>query len=622
MKWWLLNDKLKKMDIIATYFIKDLLLFYKIAIGSDFVKLFRRFLILFFAAIMVFQNNMFGVSAGINANPKINKPDTINHEIIPIIKAPSNLTSSSPEIGKVVLHWTDNSSNESGFNIERKSSSDDSFFQIDYVGANVTSYEQSELSTYAVFPGEDYYYRVKAFNSSTSSSYSNESYVQVMNNMASPSAPAALRAKAMWDMGHWVLRLFWVDTSDNEDKFVVQKETAAGGFTVLKELPANTVKYDQNALDLERNVKLTYRVVAYNAGGAGVSNTVDITLPDGSPATPAFNQPLGQGSTSILLSWTDNSDNEDYFRIDRGGVESPLWHTWSVAQNYVVPANQTSYLVTGLTPRSRHHFELYAVNAYGNIYYSSLDTYTGPPAPTSLAVHSVSPNENKITWTSNSCTGFSIERKKAGEAYTELATVGGSSREYSDPLALPGTQYFYRVRSWENLNPYNACQKCYSDYSNEMSITTPGQNTSNIVGNPGISGNQIKRPSVTFTLGQNQYQVNGQTLPMDTAPISHEGRTMLPIRYLTEPLGAELGWDAVTQKVSISLNGKTIELKIGENTALVNGKSTMIDLDNPAVVPMISSGRTLLPLSFISENLGCKVQWNPTAQSVSLVSAE
>lgn len=583
---------------------------------------FRRLSILFFATIIVFQYNMFSVSAGqtIVANPQLIKPDTINPGIIQSLKAPSNLSASSPEIGKVALQWTDNSSNESGFTIERKSGSDDSYFPIDNVGANVTSYEQTELSTYAVFPGEDYYYRVKAYNSSTSSSYSNESYVQVKNNIASPSAPAALRAKAMWDMGHWVLRLFWADTSNNEDKFVVQKKTEAGGFQVLKELPANTVKYDQNAFDLEANVKFIYRVIAYNAGGAGVSNTVDITLPDGSPATPDFNQPLGQGSTSILLNWTDNSDNEDYFRIDRGGVESPIWHTWSVAENYVVPANQTSYHVTGLSPRSRCHFDLYAVNAYGNIYYSSIDAYTGPPAPTSLAVHSVSPNENKITWISDNYTGFSIERKSAGGAYTELATVGGSSREYSDALAMPGTQYFYRVRSWENLNPYNAYQKCYSDYSNEFGITTPGQNTSNIVGNSGVSGNQIKRPSLTFTLGQNQYQVNGQTLQMEAAPISQEGRTMLPIRYITEPLGAVLGWDAATQKVSISLNGKTIELKIGENTALVNGKATMIDPDNPAVVPIISGGRTLLPLSFICENLGYQVQWNPTTQSASLIS--
>ena len=99
---------------------------------------------------------------------------------------------------------------------------------------------------------------------------------------------------------------------------------------------------------------------------------------------------------------------------------------------------------------------------------------------------------------------------------------------------------------------------------------------------------------------------------MDTAPVIVESRTFLPIRYVVEALGAEIERSAPYQKVTITFGEKTIELWIGNNSATVNGDYVYIDPGNPNVVPFIQDpGRTMMPLRFISETLGCKVDWFP-----------
>lgn len=558
----------------------------------------------------------------ISSNPAIRNQDIhIKNQTIPLL-SPTNLTAESTEIGMIVLHWTDNSAGESGFTIERKQSSDDTYFPIDNVAANVSTYEQTELSTYAVFPGEDYYYRVKAYNSNGSSGYSNEAYIMVKANIPSPSAPAALRAKGMMVNGRLTVRLFWGDTANNEDKYVVQRSKTGGGYVVAGELPANSYKFEEPA-DLERNVKYTYRVIAYNGGGAGLSNTTDVTLPASLPSTPIFSVTQQSGSSKLHLSWSDNSNNEDGFRLTRWGDNPMNLFTGETPpdKEYVLDPNTTSLEITELTPFREYSFRIVAYNALGESIPATISYITGPYAPESLSVSAVSPTEIKVAWVKSiygTINGFSIERKKSGSAYAEIATVEADVLSYSDPLLAPGTLYFYRARTWYQ----GSYGKYYwSDYSNEMGMTTPGQNTTNLQNNQGELNNGLK--VIKFTLGQNNYQVNGQTLPIETAPVSLEGRTMLPVKYLTDPLKANLAWAGGEQKVTITLDGKVIELFIGKNTALVNGQTVLIDPQNPSVVPIVSAeGRTLMPIGFISQNLGCQVEWNSQTQTASLSYAE
>ncbi|HPP44067.1 MAG TPA: copper amine oxidase N-terminal domain-containing protein [Caldisericia bacterium] len=105
---------------------------------------------------------------------------------------------------------------------------------------------------------------------------------------------------------------------------------------------------------------------------------------------------------------------------------------------------------------------------------------------------------------------------------------------------------------------------------------------------------------------------------MDVPPIIIEGRTLLPIRWVAEPLGAEVGWDGVERKVTVSLGDIHIELWIGKSIAKINGVNKAIDPDNPKVVPIIKNGRTMLPVRFVAENLGCEVGWDAYTKTVTI----
>jgi photosystem II stability/assembly factor-like uncharacterized protein len=123
---------------------------------------------------------------------------------------------------------------------------------------------------------------------------------------------------------------------------------------------------------------------------------------------------------------------------------------------------------------------------------------------------------------------------------------------------------------------------------------------------------------ITLQIGSTTFTVNGSSRPLDSPPIIKNGRTLLPIRPVVEALGGSVSWDGNERKVNISLSSTTIELWIGKNTARVNGITKPIDSSNSKVVPEIINGRMMLPLRFVTENLGCQLQWDPNTQTITI----
>ncbi|MCR4435472.1 MAG: glycosyl hydrolase family 18 protein [Clostridiales bacterium] len=100
--------------------------------------------------------------------------------------------------------------------------------------------------------------------------------------------------------------------------------------------------------------------------------------------------------------------------------------------------------------------------------------------------------------------------------------------------------------------------------------------------------------------------VNGERVYTDTPAEIRNDRTLVPVRGIFEKMGADVQWDESTQKVSVSYKTKTIKLQIGNTTAVINNVAAKMD-----VAPVISNNRTLIPLRFISENIGMLVRWAP-----------
>jgi hypothetical protein len=121
---------------------------------------------------------------------------------------------------------------------------------------------------------------------------------------------------------------------------------------------------------------------------------------------------------------------------------------------------------------------------------------------------------------------------------------------------------------------------------------------------------------IELQIGKPQFKVNNQTKILDAPPIIKNSRTLLPIRAVVEAMGGQVEWDPADRRVDITYEGKSINLWIGKNKAKVNGQEVMIDPSNPNVVPEITNSRTMVPLRFVAESLGCHVEWLPNTKSI------
>jgi len=107
--------------------------------------------------------------------------------------------------------------------------------------------------------------------------------------------------------------------------------------------------------------------------------------------------------------------------------------------------------------------------------------------------------------------------------------------------------------------------------------------------------------------------VNGNRVNFpDAEPfIDDNGRTQVPVRFVSEALGAEVGWEGSTKTVTISQGDKEIKIVIGKKDYTINGEKSLMDTE-----ALLKEDRTFVPVRFVSEGLGAKVDWDPAVRTV------
>jgi len=111
--------------------------------------------------------------------------------------------------------------------------------------------------------------------------------------------------------------------------------------------------------------------------------------------------------------------------------------------------------------------------------------------------------------------------------------------------------------------------------------------------------------------------VDGSRLDFDQNPETRNNRVLVPLRKIFEALGAKIEWNQATQTITATKGGTTVKLTIGSVNAYVNG--VLVKLDQP---PIVLNGRTLVPVRFIGEALGAKVEWDGENYTVHIISKE
>jgi len=99
--------------------------------------------------------------------------------------------------------------------------------------------------------------------------------------------------------------------------------------------------------------------------------------------------------------------------------------------------------------------------------------------------------------------------------------------------------------------------------------------------------------------------IDGVVQKFDQSAIIKNGSTLVPLRGVFEGLGAKVEWNNATQTVTGTKGSTVIKLTVGKSTATVNGK--IVTLSAKAE---IINGSTMVPLRFIAEALGAKVEWD------------
>ena len=175
-------------------------------------------------------------------------------------------------------------------------------------------------------------------------------------------------------------------------------------------------------------------------------------------------------SSQINLSWTDNANNENGFKVEQSTDGTTF------TQIAMLGSNSVSFSVTGLTASTTYTYRVVSFNDAGNSSFSntaSATTSAAPPAlpaaPSALTATAVSSTRINLAWTDNSGneSGFKIERCKNPNCtnFAQIAQVGASVTTFADTSVSKNTSYSYRVRA------FNAGGN--SSYSNTASAKTP-----------------------------------------------------------------------------------------------------------------------------------------------------
>lgn len=260
--------------------------------------------------------------------------------------APGSLTATAASTHAVDLTWTDNATNEDGYEIYRSLLSGDNFVLVHTASAGISSWKDNSC-----LENTRYYYRVRAFNPGGYSSYSNEASAVTPRGI--PAAPADLTLAT--DSVSAVF-LNWKDNSSNEDGFEIERATGNGtAFNQVFTAGKDITNYTDTGLS--GNIAYSYRLRAFNtAGTSSYTEVAAITIPNRIPETPANLREVLVTHQSVILAWDNPTPYEYVYELQYSVAEEGPFTAVQVDGD-----GSMAYVVNGLKPDTWYYFRIRAM---------------------------------------------------------------------------------------------------------------------------------------------------------------------------------------------------------------------------------------------------------------------
>ncbi len=366
-----------------------------------------------------------------------------------LIAAPDMLSASAVTADEVTLTWADNSTEETGFEIERSTTSGSGYVLVHTTSANETAYVDTGLE-----PGTTYYYRVRAVNASGHSDYTPELSVNTLEVAASRTFLLDLGNPATPTSGNW--------------NNVTGVQTT--GLTI-----SNLIDSEGEASNISFNIVDQ----AQDDFGTGYNT---------------------QGYNGVALGYPATACSDSYFAHSTGGVyelsglQTTLRYTVKIFGSRMAPsgARVGSYTINGITQTLDAQnnttnfiafedlqpdvsgtltldFNVASGSTFGYVNVLELveSADASIAAPSMLALTDLDESMVALSWQDNSTneSAFSIERStNAITGFNEVGTTAINTTSFRDTGLTSNTTYFYRVRALGNGTP--------SEYSEVFEVTT------------------------------------------------------------------------------------------------------------------------------------------------------
>ncbi|WP_276485216.1 fibronectin type III domain-containing protein [Paraflavitalea pollutisoli] len=558
--------------------------------------------------------------------------------------APSKLVATTVSHNKINLTWTDNSANETGFEIVRSTTSNGTYSQVATVGADITNFTDSGL-----LANTKYFYKVRTIGNSNASNYTG-TYTEAnwkLNNSNVDSNGNATRYLTLTNAtysttgpkeGTHALNM----TGSNQ--YATINGAASGGF------PSEGA-YTQRTVGIWlKSTALTNNKVIFDFGNStnGLALRFSGGLLQAGIASASNRLTLAPTATAFNANWVTGGWNHvtvvynvSSLKIFLNGVEIAANNALPFSTIAAAASNNARFGYSGNTngesafnaaATSNDYFngqmdDIYVINGaltldeiaslvsltYKQAAATTQPTPATPATPTNLAGTAVSSSVINLTWTDNASneTGYEVSRSAtSGVGYFVIGTVPANTTAFSDTGLVANVTYYYKVRA----NGPAAS----SGYSSELSVTslnnapkfTPQSNFTvryNSVHVLTVKATDADGDAMTFTTGTlpsfvTVQNITANGLELRSAPgISAQGSYMLRV-YVTDVFGGKdtLKYNMVVNDNSLPVITAVPAVNLSEmDTRVValeasdddgNNTLTWSVVEKPSFVTLVDSG--------------------------------